>query len=93
MQNAGAWRKLGECSSKCHLGMWSLGMPYLGDVPYMGIVKKFLTILNRCVKKVYYQMISLFVYLLSACNHAGFADEGMHCYASMIMVYTISANL
>ncbi len=34
-----------------------------------------------------------FVYLLSACNHVGLADEDMHCYASMIMVYTISANL
>ncbi len=34
-----------------------------------------------------------FVYLLSACNHAGLVDEDMHCHASMIMVYTISANL
>jgi hypothetical protein len=35
----------------------------------------------------------IFLCLLSACNHAGLADEGMHCYASMIMVYTISTNL
>ncbi|CAK9202275.1 unnamed protein product [Sphagnum jensenii] len=23
----GAWRMLGECSRRCHLEMWSLGMP------------------------------------------------------------------
>ncbi len=25
MQNVGAWRMLGECSTRCHLEMWSLG--------------------------------------------------------------------
>ncbi|KAH9532406.1 hypothetical protein CY35_19G091900 [Sphagnum magellanicum] len=33
-----------------------------------------------------------FVCLLSACSHAGLVDEGMHCYASMITVYMISAK-
>jgi hypothetical protein len=23
MQNVGAWRMLGECSTRCHLEMWS----------------------------------------------------------------------
>jgi hypothetical protein len=29
MQNVGAWRMPGECSTRCHSVMWSLGMPYL----------------------------------------------------------------
>ncbi len=58
MQSVGAWRMLGECSTRCHLKMWSLGMPDLEDVPWMGMVMKLLNILNRCVK-VYNQMISL----------------------------------
>jgi len=33
------------------------------------------------------------VCLLSAWSHAGMVDEGMHCYASMITVYIISAKL
>ncbi len=55
----GAWRMLGVCSTRCHLKMWSLGLPYLEDVPSMGTVRKFLKFLNRCVKKVYNQMRSL----------------------------------
>jgi pentatricopeptide repeat protein len=58
MQNVGAWTMLGEYSTRCHLKMWSLGMPYLDDVPCMGMVGKLLNILNRCAK-VYSQMISL----------------------------------
>ncbi len=27
MQNVGAFRRLGECSTRCHLKMWSLGAP------------------------------------------------------------------
>jgi hypothetical protein len=27
MQNVGASRMLGECSTRCHLEMWSFGMP------------------------------------------------------------------
>jgi hypothetical protein len=36
----GALRMLGVCSTRCHLKMWSLGMPYLGDVPCMGMARK-----------------------------------------------------
>jgi hypothetical protein len=28
MQNVGALRMLGVCSTRCHLEMWSFGMPY-----------------------------------------------------------------
>jgi hypothetical protein len=59
MQNVGAWRMLGECSTKCHLEMWSFGMPYLEDVPCMGMVRKLLTFPNKCVKKAYNEMIAL----------------------------------
>jgi len=31
--------------------------------------------------------------LLSICRQAGFVDEGMRCYASMITDYLISTNL
>ncbi|KAH8966520.1 hypothetical protein BDL97_03G029200 [Sphagnum fallax] len=34
-----------------------------------------------------------FACLLSACSHAGLVDEGMHCYASKITDYMISAKL
>jgi hypothetical protein len=64
MQNVGAWRMLGECSTRCHLKMWSLRMPYLEDVPCMGMVRKLLNILNRCVK-VYSKMTSLFLFSVS----------------------------
>jgi hypothetical protein len=40
MQSAGAWKMLAECSTRCHLEMWPLGMPSLEDVPCMGIVLK-----------------------------------------------------
>jgi pentatricopeptide repeat protein len=36
----GALRMLGVCSTRCHLKMWSLGMPYLGDVPCLGMARK-----------------------------------------------------
>jgi hypothetical protein len=36
---------------------------------------------------------STFVCLLSVCRHAGLADEGMHCYASMITDSMIPINL
>ncbi len=32
MQSVGAWRMLGVCSTRCHPGVWSLGMPYFEDV-------------------------------------------------------------
>jgi hypothetical protein len=34
-----------------------------------------------------------FLSLPSACPHAGLVDEGMHCYASMVTHYMISAKL
>jgi pentatricopeptide repeat protein len=34
-----------------------------------------------------------FICLLSACSHSGLVDEGMHCYASMVTDYMISAKL
>jgi hypothetical protein len=36
----GALRTLGVCSTRCHLKMWSLGMPYLWNVPCMGMARK-----------------------------------------------------
>jgi hypothetical protein len=59
MQNVRALRMLGECSTRCHLKTWSLGLPYSEDVPCMGLARKLSNILNGCVKKVYNQTISL----------------------------------
>jgi hypothetical protein len=54
MQNVGAWRMLGECATRCHLKIWSLG-----GCAMHGYGRKLLNILNRCVKKVYSQIIPL----------------------------------
>jgi hypothetical protein len=40
MQSVGALRMLGECSTRCHLEMWLLGLAYLEGVPCMGMVGK-----------------------------------------------------
>jgi hypothetical protein len=62
----------------------------LEDVQCMGMVRKLLKILNG--EGVQPNDIS-FVCLLSACSHAILVDEGMHCYASMITDYMVSAKL
>ncbi len=36
-----------------------MAMPYLEDVPCRGMVRRFLNILDKCVKKVYSKIISL----------------------------------
>jgi hypothetical protein len=93
MQNVGTWRMLGECATRCHLKIWSLGMPYLEDVPCMGMVRKLLNILNRCVKKVYSQMIAL---LFVFCQLVSMQDWWMKAwavYASMITDYMIATKL
>jgi pentatricopeptide repeat protein len=72
--------------------MWSLGMPYLEDVPCKGMVRKLLNILNMCEEVIQPDDIT-FICLLSACSHAGLVDEGRHCYASMVTDYMVSAKL
>jgi pentatricopeptide repeat protein len=42
-----------------------------------GMLRKLFNILNRCVKKVYSQMIFTFDCLVSACSHAGLVHEGL----------------
>jgi len=44
MQNVGTLRMLGECSTRCHLEMWPLGIPSLEDV--RGMVRKLLNFFN-----------------------------------------------
>jgi hypothetical protein len=41
------------CKMREHLKIWSLGMPYLEDVPCMGMVRKLLNNLIGCGEKVY----------------------------------------
>jgi hypothetical protein len=66
----------------------------LGGCAIHGHGKEALNILNRCLKKVYNQMISLLiVFSQLVCSHAGVADEAMCCYASsMVTEYMISAK-
>jgi hypothetical protein len=83
-----AWK----VSTRWHHMMWSLGVPYFEDVPCMGIVRKLLNILNRCVKKVYSQMISLsFVF----CQLVAMQVWWVQGCAVMLQstVYMISAKL
>jgi hypothetical protein len=63
--------------------MWSLEMPFLEDVPCMGMVRKLFNILNGCVK-VYTQMISLLamqVWWMKAC--AIFNDHGLYNFCKI----------
>jgi len=39
------------------------------------------------------EFVATFVYLLSACSHAGFLDEGLVYFDSMCSVYGISATV
>jgi hypothetical protein len=66
----------------------------LGGCAIHGHGKEALNILNRCLKKVYNQMISLLiVFSQLVCSHAGVADEAMCCYASsMVTEYMILQN-
>ncbi len=53
----------------------------------MDMVTKLLNILNRCVEKVYSQMISLLFVFGELVAIAGLVDEGMH---SMLLNYNSS---
>jgi hypothetical protein len=84
MPNVAALRMLGECSTSFHLEMWSLAMPSLEDVPCRGMARRFLNILNRCVKKVYSKMISL---LFVFCQLVAMQVWWMEACASMLRQY------
>jgi hypothetical protein len=93
INNVRAWRMLGKLSTMCHLKMWSLGMPYLEDVPCMGMVRKLLNILIECMKKVCSQVISLlFIFCQLVAVQVWWMKACVN-YASMITVYNISAKL
>jgi hypothetical protein len=53
----------------------------------MGMVKK-ITFERMCEEDVQLGDVT-FIFLLSACSHAGLVDGGMCCYASMSSVYMI----
>jgi len=46
MQTVGTGRMLGECSTRCHHMIWSLGMPYLEDVSCLESIQK--DVISRC---------------------------------------------
>jgi hypothetical protein len=94
MRNWGAWSMLWKCFMRCHLKLWSLGLPYLEDVPSMGRVRKLLKHFEQmCEEGVLPSDITL-VCLLWASSHAVLVDEDMCCYASMIIDYImISAKI
>ncbi len=90
MQNVGAWRMLGECPTRCHHIMWSLGT-ILGRCAMHGHWKGALKHFELIHEEGVQPNDITFVCLLSACSHAGLVDEGI-CYASMSAVYKIFAK-
>jgi hypothetical protein len=63
--NVGTLRILQKCSTRCHLKMWSLGMPYLKDMDGHG-KEASSHIWNGCVKKktTYMQVVQLLYQLI-----------------------------
>jgi len=52
MQNVGALRMLGECSTRCHLKMWLLGPPWYWDMWNASKGKRHCNYFNKCNRKV-----------------------------------------
>jgi hypothetical protein len=48
MQNVGALRRLGECSTRCHLKMWSLGMLWYWDMWNAGKGRRHWNYFDKC---------------------------------------------
>jgi len=96
---AKCWSMEEICSTRCHHGMWSLEIPFLEDMPCMGMVRKLLNILNGCMK-VYTQMISLLffchlvvmqVWWMKACTI--FNDHGSCTISAKLEHYTCMVDL
>jgi pentatricopeptide repeat protein len=84
-----AWRVSNKLSS-CYVVSWNA---ILGGCAMHGHGKEALILLEwTCEEGVQPDDVT-FVCLLSACSHAGLVAKGMHCYASMIPVYMVSAKL
>jgi hypothetical protein len=71
MQNVGALRMLEECSTRHHLELWSLGLPYLEDVSCIGMVRKLLKHFEHMFEEAVQPNDIAFICPLSACSHAG----------------------
>ncbi len=52
MQNVGALKMLGECSTRCHLEMWSLGMLWYWDMWNVGKGRRHWNYFNKCNSRV-----------------------------------------
>ncbi len=91
--DVGTWTMLGKFSTRCHLKMWSLGMPYLEDVSCMGMLRKLLNILIECMKKVCSQVISLLFIFCQLLAMQVWWMKACVNYASMSTVYNISEKL
>jgi hypothetical protein len=84
-----AWRASNKLSS-CYVVSWNA---ILGGCAMHGHGKEALIQFEwMCEEGVQPDDVT-FVCLLSACSHAGLVAKGMHCYASMIPVYKVSAKL
>ncbi len=102
MQNVGALRMLGECSTRCHLEMWSFGMPWYWDVWNVGKGRRHLNCFNKCNRKicdvgVLNACASLVVLEEGRCAHEHFIQSGwdsdvfmgnnlVHMYAKVDMI-------
>jgi hypothetical protein len=59
MQRVGALRRLGECSTRCHFEMWSLGMPWYWDMWNEVKGRRCLNCFDKCNRKVCAQALLL----------------------------------
>jgi pentatricopeptide repeat protein len=86
IHNEGAGRRPGECSTRCHLGMWSFGIPYLGCA-MDGHGREALKWFEKMCEEGVQPNDITFVCLLSPCSYSGFVHQG-----TRTTVYTISAK-
>ncbi len=87
---------------KCGKGQWApelvkCNRKVFNKMPFskcglLGMVRKVLKHFGQMCEGVEPNEIT-FVCLLPACRLAGLVDEGMHCYTSMITIYTVLAKL
>jgi len=75
IHNEGAGRRPGECSTRCRLGMWSFGIPYLGCAMH-GHGREALKWFEKMCEEGVQPNDIILVCLLSPCSYSGFVHQG-----------------
>ncbi len=74
---------LGVSSTRCHLKMWSLGMPCYGDMRTAGKGRGYWNYFNKCNRTVSSQTL-LLVGVLKACASVVALEEGWYVHHKII---------